>query len=147
MKRIAFFMAFFTFFLGCKCRVAKNLPPMPYWSIAKSTEYQPQSSYLSLGGKNYYIKEAWIEHPHLEKNFRDLPGENYCFVMSFHTDSADLTDLHSYVKEMGNGPDNVWFNLPWNKEIKDTIVVYYRETLDSTNKNKIFLLFKKSSGD
>ena len=146
---ILFFLPVF----GCKFSVVEIPFARPYWSIADSrkanvflNEYQPVSSYIKLGGKNYSIKEAWLEHPHTSGHFTDTPTQDSCFAMSLFTTSNKIdstTDLHSYVKEMGNGNSIIWFLLPWKDCTEDTIVVYYRENLDSLKKDNKFVLIKK----
>ncbi len=77
MKKIAFLIILYLPFLGCKCRLAINPLPTVYRSIAISkenkafiNEFQPESPFLRMGGRKYYIEEAWVEHAHLERNFR-----------------------------------------------------------------------------
>jgi len=123
---------------------------MVYASIAISkennafiNEFQPESPFLRMAGNKYTIEEAWVEHSHLERNFRDIPTYDQCLVINFHYETSDSVDLHSYIKEDGNGVARIWFNLSDEEYKKDTLVVHYRETLDSAKKNRTFLLFKK----
>jgi hypothetical protein len=131
----------------CKCRLATDPTSKPYTSIAISkennafiAEYSPQSPYLMLNQKKIYIKEAWLEHSHLERNFRDIFTVDSCIVIN--TDGG-ATDLRIYVKEMGNGSERIWFNLSWEGKRRDTIVLFYRNSLGVKEKNKEFLFFKK----
>ena len=136
--------------LGCKCRIAKNQTmPKAYWSIKSSNEnnafyhqYIPVVPYLEIENKKYYIKEAWIERSHLENNFSDELLNYYCFVMNVYSESPVQIDLYNYVKEMGNGSNRIWFNLLKNEENKDTMIIYYKQTLDTKKKEKRFLLIK-----
>ena len=155
MNKIICTILFFIPLFGCKFRVVEIPFARPYLSIADSKksnafikEYEPESSYIKLGGKNYYIKEAWLEHPHTSGHFTDTPIQDSCFAMSLFTTSNKIdstTDLHSYVKEMGNGNLMIWFFLPWKDCTKDTIVIHYRETLDSSKMTNEFLLTTKDN--
>jgi hypothetical protein len=150
MKILTFLSLICMPFFGCKCRLAKNPLPTVYGSMAISkennafiNEFQAESAYISMRGNKYYIEEAWVERTHLEKNFRDIFTGDRCLVINFHFEKNDTVDLHSYVKEDGNSVARIWFNLSDEDYTKDTLVVYYRETLDSAKKNKTFLFFKK----
>ncbi len=81
--------------------------------------------------------------PILKGIFEDVPTADECLVINFHYEQSDTEDLHSYIKEDGNGVARIWFNLSDEEYTKDTLAFHYRETLDSLNKNKTFLLFKK----
>ncbi len=138
------------------CRLAKDPAPRPSPSIEASKkdtvfidEYQPELPYLRIEGKNYKIKEAWIEHPHLERNEGHIPlKKDYVFVMTFDPRQylTDSIDFRMYTRDLASGNWDIWFFLHGDakKNIKDTITLYYRETL-ITKEQKKFLLFKKNS--
>ena len=96
-----------------------------------------------LKGHNYYIDEAWLEHPYIQGNFRDIPMQGVCMVMNFHFDPNDSIDLHKYIEQDGHGVYKIWIYLSEEEYRRDTLGFHYREPLDSAKKNSIFLLFKK----
>ncbi|MES1181379.1 MAG: hypothetical protein ABUL44_01150 [Flavobacterium sp.] len=142
-------------FFSCKFQISDDPKPWPYESIRISkkngafiSEYVPQAPYLKMGGKNYKVNEAWVEHTHVKMDFYDSITPNAALVVDFYYNTSLRTDLKKYVKEMGNGVSTIWFNLSPqdyvdDSQIKDTLIIQYRESLDSVKKNRTFLLFKK----
>lgn len=132
-----------------KCKLAKEPTLMPFHSINESkknnafiTELMPQERYLEIEGVKHYIENAWIEHPHHERNFgNEVQPDGYCFVMTFKFDAQSDIDLKPYFEDLGHGSDRVWFFLLSADKDKDTIKLNYRSTLSDRHKEKIFLLF------
>jgi len=106
-------------------------------------EYKPEFPFLIVAGNRYYVEEAWVEKAHQGENFRDVFTGDLCLVVKFKFEQQDTIDLHSYVKEDGNGIARIWVNLSNEEYGKDTLAVLYRQTLDSLKKSQKFLLFKK----
>lgn len=137
-------------FFAFKCKLDKDPFPTVYRSIESSKrnnafigELQPNSHFLKIEGKNYYIKQAWLEHSHLERNVNDIPTLNICVVITLKYEPNTYLDFHSYVKELGNGQDRIWYNVSSEEFKKDTFSMYYRETVGAKEKNKVFLFYKK----
>lgn len=136
-------------FMGCKCRFNKESSPTVYRSIESSKDNKvfieklhPQSPFLYLDGKEYHINEAWLEYAHLEKSYSDVQTSNICVVVTFYNQKNIGIDLHLYVNEMGTGVNRIWYAITSQEFKKDTIPMFYRETLGTKEKNKVFLLFK-----
>jgi hypothetical protein len=136
-----------------KCNWATDPTPRPSSTITDSKhdsvflyEYEPQLPYLSIEGKDYKIKEAWVEHPHLERNEGHIPSKKaYDFVMTFVEHPADSLDFNKYTKTLALGDWKIWFFLTEKeyRQSKDTLILYYREKLND-KEQKSFLLFRKS---
>lgn len=137
--------------------MAKNDMYVSYKTIKMSkagrafyAEYLPQDSVIKIGEKNFDIKEAWVEHPHLQKHFSDEISTNFICVLSISMSQNDFNEaewrkmnVHHYIKEDGFSNSEIWFYLTEPKEnIKDTIVVHYRYPSNSYEQ-KGFMLFKK----
>ena len=154
MHKSIYLILFLLSFNACKFRFKEDPFARPYWSIADSKkagvfvdEYQPDSAYIQLNDKKYYIKEAWVEHPHTSGHFTDSPVAATGFAMSFNNPPGKIdstTDLHNYVKELGNGNHMIWLYLPCKDCTEDTVVVYYKTHLEDAQKNKKLLLVRKS---
>lgn len=143
-------MFFLTFFLGGRDVVAQDPTPRPYSTIEESKknkafveELKPQQQFINIEGHKHFIKNAWIEHTHIEKNFGDEIGVNYCFVIELEFNSQINIDLKNYIRELGNGSTRVWFFLTNGKEKKPFIKLQYRTSMKSKNWNKYFLFYKK----
>jgi hypothetical protein len=123
---------------------------MVYRSIEESkekkvfvNEFRPEEPFLELRGKKYYIERAWVELGHYEENFKYVYRGDHTIVINFRYEKGDSIDLHSFIREEGNGISRAWVNLEEDEYAKDTLRIKYRETLDSPKKNLIFLFFKK----
>ena len=150
MKKIVVLMIVLCYFLlGCK--LAKEPSAMPYKSIEASkknkaflAELRPQQPFIEIEGYKYFIKAAWIEHPHNATNWGDVVGDRiYCFVMEIEYYPNLKIDLKEYISELGNGPTLVWFFLTDGLEKNDYIKLKYRSSKNQVNKNKVFMLYKK----
>ena len=138
-------------FSGCKCRLAKSPGAKTYTSIKISkandafvSEIQPESSSIRIDGRDYVIKEAWVEHPHFEQDYSDfIVKQALALVVNFNYEPNDTVDLHHYVNENGNGYARIWVVIPGEAKTKETFTIWYRETLDSSKKNKTFRFFRK----
>ncbi len=148
MKPIIFASGLLLLILGC--RLAKDPTPQPSSSIKESqeynvflNEYQPQFPYLNIEGKEFKIREAWVEHPHLKRNDGHFPlKKDYDFVMTFDHRLDDSTDFKMYTKDLTSGNWEIWFFLLEKDYVKDTLTLYFKEKLNSKEQKK-FLLFKK----
>jgi hypothetical protein len=155
MKPLIIIFFLFTFNSGCKCRLANEPGSLQYWSISESKkngafvhEYKPQSPFFLLDGKSYYIDEAWVEHPYFQRNFYDeIEKGVYSFVMTFKIDKKSpfhkRADLPSYIRGVGNGDMRIWFFLSDIDKNRDTITIHFRDSLNSPEMNKTFLVFRK----
>src|SRR5437868_8595112 len=92
----------FLLFSGCKCRLAKDPLPTVYRSIEASKEnnafieeLKPQFPFLKIEGKEYHIKNAWLEYSHLERNYSDIKMLNLSVVITFQYEPNSYLDFHS----------------------------------------------------
>ena len=151
LKNIIYNICFLTLFFGCRNRLAKDPTPRPYFSIEESKknnafveELKPQQQFIEIEGHNHFIKNAWIEYPHIEKNFGDEIGNNYyCFVMELEYIPSINIDLSDYIKELGNGSTRVWFFLTNGREKKPYVQLQYRLKKNHRNKDKYFLFYRR----
>jgi hypothetical protein len=131
-----------------KCKLAGNPMPTTYQTIDESKknkafiiEYKPEQPYIEIEGFKHYIKNAWLEHAHFDKNWKDeIIINSACIVMSMAIIENHKPNLKNYIHEIGNGYTNVWI-FAHNKNITDTVELKYRSDLTSESKNKIFRLF------
>ena len=149
MKKIIGVILSLLFFSACRFDYEPTGEPYKSMAISKKSsafinEYLPQSPFFVLNGKKYFIKEAWLERFHIGGIFRDVFTGDTCLVINLNSDQNEYIDFKQYIKEMGNGPYTIWFNLPKTGDSLDTITVYYKETLDISKKDKKFYLIKKS---
>lgn len=149
MKNLGTYFIIICIISGCTFRFDRHIGITTYSSIQESkkngvfiTEFKPQQPFFIIEGKEYNIKEAWLEHAHVELDFSDKQTLDTCFVASIDNVRKENTDLHYYVKEMGNGPGKIWFAITNDNYKNDTIFVYYRDQIESPKKNKKFLFTK-----
>lgn len=145
--RYAIYKIFFLAILfDCKKGLTQDPTPRPYFSIEDSrknktfvAELKPQQAFIEIGGYKHYIKNAWIEHPHIKRNFGiDIGNDYYCFVMELEYKPNLNTDLSDYIKELGNGSTNVWFFLTNGKAKESYIKLQYRSIISNKKKDKLF---------
>jgi hypothetical protein len=140
---------------GCRYRLVKTDEAFVYYSIKMSkendafvNELRPESPFIKLAGQKIYINEAWLEHPHQQGNFHDVIMKDVAMVIRFHWTPGDSVTLRKYIEQSGiggsasDGTSRVSMYLSQEEYSKDTLILHYRETLDSAKKNKVFLLFK-----
>ena len=154
MRKIIRLTVFITLFSACKgfkCRLAHEPTPLWYSSIKEAKEngafieeLRPQAPFLATQEYKYPIHEAWLEHSYKQGDFRDILIKDTIMVIKFDVGSeAVVFTLPIYIKAGGESSAGTIRFSPFHSEwTKDTLVMYYRENLDSP-KNKKFLLFKK----
>ena len=146
MKQYQLLAVSFTIIFGCN--LSTEPTPRPSNSIKNSkdnklflNEYRPESSFLRIEGKVYKIKEAWVEHRHLERNFDIIPLSGYDFRINFEHNPHDSLNFKAYTKDLTLGNWTIWFFLNDKAFNNDTLELYYKENLNA-NEQKKFLLFK-----
>lgn len=143
-------LVFFILFFGYRDGLAQDPTPRPYFSIEESKkhkafvqELRPQQPFIEIEGHKHFIKNAWIEHPHVEKNFGDKIGNDYyCFVVELEYISSSNIDLSDYIQELGNGSSRIWFFLTKEKQGKNFVKLEYHSTRKQKSKFKYFLFYK-----
>lgn len=129
--------------IACKFRLANEPTPLIYKSISESKsngafvkELKSQERFFLLDGKKYFIDEAWIEHPYLQKNFYDQIVKGvFCFVVTCHCEKIKPInfELDDYINGIGTGDMRTWFYL---EKLQDTVTVHYREFKGSFKEDK-----------
>jgi hypothetical protein len=97
---------------------------------------------LEIEGRNYKIKEAWVEHPHRGGDNTNSLSKGYDFVMTFYDHPYDSLNFKTYTKDLALGSWKIWFFLNENEYNNDTLVLHYRENLNEPMQ-KTFKLYKK----
>jgi len=139
--------------ISCMDKLTKDPGPLSYSSIDKSkknnafiAEFIPQTPFMVFNEKKYFIENAWIQHPYYQKNYRDVVEENiYIFTISFQIDPKNKIDFNDYVSVLASSNSQVFFFLDEEKKNRDTIKLPYRNTIENSKKNKVFLFFRKKS--
>lgn len=112
LKYIINNMFFLSAGFGCRNGLAQDPTPRPYSTIEASKknkafveELKPDHPFIEIEGRKHFIKNAWIEHPHIKKNFADkIRYRAFCFVVELEYDPDNNVDLKEYIQELGNGP-------------------------------------------
>ena len=140
-------------FTSCMDKLAKDSGPLSYSSIDESkknnafvAEFIPQNSFIEFNGKKYFIENALIQHPYYQKNSINVLGEQlYIFTVSFQFDPKNKIDFHDYLSVLASSNSQVFFFLDGEKKDRDTLKLPYRNTIENSKKDKVFLFFRKKS--
>ena len=149
MLKLIYNLGFLILLWGCRKGLAQDPTPRPYATLEESKkhkafveELKPQQPFIEIEGHKHFIKNAWIEYSHIEKNFGDEIGVNYCFVMELEYYPSLNIDLSDYINELGNGSTKVWFFLTNGREKNPYIKLQYRSYKNNMTKDKYFVLQK-----